>query len=124
MASIKPEEITSILKTKIEKYNVETDVNSIGSVLSVGDGIARLYGLRNAMSSELVEFDDESWYSVNVPLTESSFGERPPTLNVYDIVILIGYVERLEHFARLIENVFTRAVEPPDLSYVILYVLE
>ena len=60
MASIKPEEITSILKTKIEKYNVETDVNSIGSVLSVGDGIARLYGLRNAMSSELVEFDDEN----------------------------------------------------------------
>ena len=58
MATIKPDEITSILKTKIENYNVETDVNSIGSVLSVGDGIARLYGLRNAMSSELVEFDD------------------------------------------------------------------
>lgn len=58
MATIKPEEITAILKTKIEKYNVETDVNSIGTVLSVGDGIARLYGLRNAMSSELVEFDD------------------------------------------------------------------
>lgn len=58
MAAIKPEEITSILKTKIENYNVASDVNSIGSVLSVGDGIARLYGLRNAMSSELVEFDD------------------------------------------------------------------
>ncbi len=60
MATIRPEEITSILKTKIENYNVETDVNSIGSVLSVGDGIARLYGLKNAMSSELVEFDDEN----------------------------------------------------------------
>ena len=58
MSTIKPEEITSILKTKIEKYNVETDVNSIGSVLSTSDGIARLYGLRNAMSGELVEFDD------------------------------------------------------------------
>ncbi len=60
MATIKPEEITSILKTKIEKYKVETDVSSIGSVLSVGDGIARLYGMRDAMSSELVEFDDEN----------------------------------------------------------------
>ena len=56
--SIKPEEISTILKSKIENYHVETDVNSIGTVLSTGDGIARLYGLRNAMSSELVEFDD------------------------------------------------------------------
>lgn len=60
MAMIKPEEITSILKTKLENYNVETDVNNIGSVLSVGDGIARLYGIRNAMSGELVEFDDNN----------------------------------------------------------------
>ena len=60
MATIKPEEITSILKTKLENYNVETDVNNIGSVLSVGDGISKLYGLRNAMCGELVEFDDEN----------------------------------------------------------------
>jgi len=60
MATIKPEEITSILKTKLENYNVETDVNNIGSVLSVGDGIARLYGIRNAMAGELVEFEDEN----------------------------------------------------------------
>ena len=60
MTLIKPEEITSILKEKLENYNVETDVNNIGSVLSVGDGIARLYGIRNAMSGELVEFDDEN----------------------------------------------------------------
>jgi len=59
MATIKPEEITSILKSKLENYNVETDVNNIGSVLSVGDGIARLYGIRNAMSGELVEFEDD-----------------------------------------------------------------
>ncbi|MCR5261335.1 MAG: F0F1 ATP synthase subunit alpha [Candidatus Gastranaerophilales bacterium] len=58
MSTIKPAEITSILKSKIENYHVETDVNSIGTVLSTGDGIARLYGLRNAMSMELVEFDD------------------------------------------------------------------
>ena len=58
MATINPEEIKSILKSKIENYQAETDVNSIGTVLSTGDGIARLYGLRNAMSSELVEFDD------------------------------------------------------------------
>lgn len=58
MSTIRPDEITSIIKTKIQNYTSQVDVNSIGSVLSVGDGIARIYGLRNAMSSELIEFDD------------------------------------------------------------------
>ncbi len=58
MSTIRPDEITSILKSKIQNYTSQTDVNSIGSVLEVGDGIARVYGLRNAMSSELIEFED------------------------------------------------------------------
>ena len=58
MATIRPDEITSIIKAKIENYSSEMEVSNIGSVLEVGDGIARVYGLRNAMSNELVEFDD------------------------------------------------------------------
>ncbi len=58
MATIRPDEITSIIKSKIENYTSQVDVNNIGSVLEVGDGIARIYGLRNAMASELIEFDD------------------------------------------------------------------
>lgn len=58
MSTIRPDEITSIIKNKIQNYTSEVDVNNIGTVLEVGDGIARIYGLRNAMASELIEFDD------------------------------------------------------------------
>lgn len=55
---IKPDEISSIIKNRIENFDLSTEVNNTGSVLDVGDGIARIYGLRNAMASELVVFDD------------------------------------------------------------------
>src|SRR5574344_2001209 len=58
MALIKPDEISSIIRNKIEKYEAQTEISNIGSVLEIGDGIARIYGLRNVMSSELVEFQD------------------------------------------------------------------
>lgn len=54
--SIRPEEISSILKQQIENYQTDVDVSEVGTVISVGDGIARIYGLENAMSGELVEF--------------------------------------------------------------------
>ena len=56
--SIRPDEISSLIKSKIEHYSSPVNVLNIGTVLSVGDGIARIYGLRNVMSSELIEFDD------------------------------------------------------------------
>jgi F-type H+/Na+-transporting ATPase subunit alpha len=54
---LRPEEITSILKQRIEDYDVETDLAEVGSVLEVGDGIARVYGLENAVSLEMLEFE-------------------------------------------------------------------
>ncbi len=56
--SIRPDEISSLIKTKIENYTTQADVSSVGTVLEVGDGIARIHGLNKIMSSELVEFDD------------------------------------------------------------------
>jgi F-type H+-transporting ATPase subunit alpha len=53
---IKPGEITDILKREIKEYDREIDVAETGTVLSVGDGIARVYGLDNAMAGELVSF--------------------------------------------------------------------
>jgi F-type H+-transporting ATPase subunit alpha len=53
---IKPAEITDILKREIKEYGREIDVAETGSVLSIGDGIARVYGLDQAMAGELVEF--------------------------------------------------------------------
>ncbi len=58
MAVINPDEISSILKENIRNYEAKAEVSNIGSVLEVGDGIARIYGLRNVMSNELVEFED------------------------------------------------------------------
>src|SRR5579862_7755746 len=54
---LRPEEITSILRQRIEQYDVETDLAEVGTILSVGDGIARVYGLENAFSLEMLEFD-------------------------------------------------------------------
>jgi F-type H+-transporting ATPase subunit alpha len=54
---LRPEEITSILKQRIEEYDVETDLAEVGTVLQVGDGIARIYGLENCVSLELLELD-------------------------------------------------------------------
>jgi F-type H+-transporting ATPase subunit alpha len=54
--SIRPEEISSILKQQIERYQAEVEVSNVGTVIQVGDGIARVYGLQNAMAGELLEF--------------------------------------------------------------------
>ncbi|MDH3520118.1 MAG: F0F1 ATP synthase subunit alpha [Myxococcales bacterium] len=53
---LKPGEITDILKREIKEYDREIDVAETGTVLSIGDGIARVYGLEKAMAGELVEF--------------------------------------------------------------------
>ncbi|HYZ77310.1 MAG TPA: F0F1 ATP synthase subunit alpha [Gaiellaceae bacterium] len=54
---LRPEEITSILRQRIEQYDVETDLAEVGTVLQVGDGIARVYGLENAVALEMLELD-------------------------------------------------------------------
>lgn len=55
--SVHASEISSIIKEKIAKSNVDIDVSEVGKVLSVGDGIARIYGLDKVQAGELVEFD-------------------------------------------------------------------
>ena len=54
---LRPEEITSILKQRIEQYDVETDLAEVGAVLQVGDGIARIYGLESAVAMEMLELE-------------------------------------------------------------------
>src|ERR687883_155534 len=54
---LRPEEITSILRSRIEQYDVETDLAEVGTVLQVGDGIARIYGLENAVAMEMLELE-------------------------------------------------------------------
>ena len=58
--SINPSEVTKLLKDQIKNFGEKAEVSEIGKILSVGDGIARVYGLDNVQAGEMVEFDDGS----------------------------------------------------------------
>ncbi len=73
MATIRPDEISSIIKQQIEQYNQEMQVSNVGTVLQVGDGIARIYGLDKVMCSELLEFEDGT-VGIALNLEEDNIG--------------------------------------------------
>jgi len=58
MVDIKPDEISAILRQQLSNFNVSADLEEVGTVLQVGDGIARVYGLNGVRSGELVEFEN------------------------------------------------------------------
>jgi F-type H+-transporting ATPase subunit alpha len=70
---IRPEEITAIIKKQIEDYQVNLNVDDIGSVIEVGDGIARIHGLEKAMAGELLEFPNQV-YGMVLNLEEDNVG--------------------------------------------------
>src|SRR6267143_26659 len=79
---IRTDEISSIIRQQIESFDVDLRVDEVGTVLEVGDGIARAYGLEKAMASEMVEFENGS-FGLALNLEEDSVG----------IVILGGYLD-------------------------------
>lgn len=56
--NLRPEEITSVIKQMIDKYDDDISTSEVGTIIEVGDGIARLYGLDNCMAGELLEFEN------------------------------------------------------------------
>ncbi|MFQ5636623.1 MAG: F0F1 ATP synthase subunit alpha [bacterium] len=70
---IRPEEITSIIKKQIENFETSVQLEEVGEVVQVGDGIARIYGLEKVMASELVEFPGEL-YGLALNLEEDNVG--------------------------------------------------
>jgi F-type H+-transporting ATPase subunit alpha len=58
MSAMRPEEITGIIKERIANFETKLDVNEIGTVLTIGDGVARAFGLKNVLAGELVEFEN------------------------------------------------------------------
>ena len=58
MVKIRPNEVSRIIRQQIKKYKQELKVVNVGTVLQVGDGIARIYGLEKVMAGELVEFEE------------------------------------------------------------------
>ena len=56
MADVRPEEVSAILRRQLAGFEKEADIYDVGTVLQVGDGVARVYGLSKALMSELIEF--------------------------------------------------------------------
>lgn len=73
MAEVRPDEISAILRKQLSGFESEADIYDVGTVLQVGDGIARVYGLSRVMASELVEFPNEVFGMV-LNLEEDSVG--------------------------------------------------
>lgn len=74
MAEIKPAEVTAILRQELAGFKTEAEIQEVGSVLQVGDGIARVYGLTNAQSGELVEFTKTGVKGIVLNLEEDNVG--------------------------------------------------
>jgi F-type H+-transporting ATPase subunit alpha len=58
MIDIKPDEISAILRQQLQNFNTSAELEEVGTVLQVGDGIARIYGIKNVQAGELVEFEN------------------------------------------------------------------
>ena len=72
--AIRPEEITSILEQELTKFERKADTDNIGTVLQVGDGIARVFGLPNCKMGEMVEFPSANVFGLALNLEEDSVG--------------------------------------------------
>ena len=70
---IKTENIIELLKQQIEKFDVSVDVSEVGEVIEIGDGVARVSGLENVMSSELVELPNDV-FGMALNLEEDNVG--------------------------------------------------
>ncbi|APF25872.1 ATP synthase subunit alpha [Clostridium sporogenes] len=70
---IKPEEITSIIKQQIEKFNTNVETVDSGTIIQIGDGIARVYGLQDCMEGELIEFPNDV-YGMALNLEQDNVG--------------------------------------------------
>ena len=71
--NLKPEEISAVIKEQIKNYKKELEISDFGTVIQIGDGIARIYGLENCMAGELLEFPGEI-YGMALNLEEDNVG--------------------------------------------------
>ncbi len=74
MTSIRPDEVTAVLKRELGGFEADTDVYEVGTVLQVGDGIARIYGLSHVQAGELIEFPDSDVTGMVLNLEEDNVG--------------------------------------------------
>jgi F-type H+-transporting ATPase subunit alpha len=117
MANIKPAEVSKILRQQLEGIQTGVDLEEVGTVLQVGDGIARIYGLSNAQSNELIEFEN-GIEAIVLNLEEDNIGAvlLGPTeeINEGDIVKRTGRIASLPVGEGLLGRVITPTGQPID----------
>lgn len=116
--AIKAEEISALLKSQIEDYQFELKSTDVGTVIEVGDGIARVYGLNEIMSGELVEFTKTGVMGLAQNLEETNVGVviLGPTTNIKegDEVVRTGRVMDVPVGEELIGRVVNPLGQPVD----------
>ncbi len=117
MAEIRPAEISEILKQEIKGFEARVDVRETGRVLSCGDGIARIYGLENAASGELLEFPKET-YGMVLNLEEDNVGAvlfgEPESVREGDEVKRTGRIAEVPVGEELLGRVVNALGQPID----------
>ena len=93
--SQRPHEISSIIKEQIKSYKSKIEMKETGTVILVGDGIAKVYGLRDCMSSELLEFEDGSFGMAQNLETETVSVAICPIQAIYTRVAVCAAQARL-----------------------------
>ncbi|PLX22977.1 MAG: F0F1 ATP synthase subunit alpha [Ignavibacteria bacterium] len=73
MAEVRPDEVSAILRKQLSGFDSDIDVYEVGTVLQVGDNVARIYGLKNCLAGELIEFPNDS-YGMALNLEEDNVG--------------------------------------------------
>ncbi len=114
---IKAEEISSIIRQQIAGYEAEIDIQEVGTVISVGDGVARIYGLERCMALELVEFPGDV-FGVALNLEEDNVGavllSEASSVREGDTVKRTGRVIQVPIGEALLGRVVTPLGEPVD----------
>jgi F-type H+-transporting ATPase subunit alpha len=117
MANIKPAEVSEILRQQLEGIQTGAELEEVGTVLTVGDGIARIYGLLNAESNELIEFEN-GMEAIVLNLEEDNIGAvlLGPTeeINEGDIVKRTGRIASINVGEGLLGRVVSPTGEPLD----------
>ncbi len=116
MDNIRPAEVSELLKKKIEGFKTETELEEVGTVLEVGDGIARVYGLNNVKANELVDFG--SCYGVVLNLEQDNVGVvlfgHSRAIREGDLVKRTGRIASIKVGEGLLGRVVNAIGEPID----------
>jgi len=118
MAEIKPAEVSAILRQQLSGFKFESELEETGSVLQVGDGIARIYGLTNAQSGELVEFVKDGMKGIVLNLEEDNVGivllGEATHIKEGDIVKRTGHIASVNVGEGMLGRVINTVGDPID----------